>query len=176
MTFLELAKKRYSARKYQNVPVEEEKIRYILEAGRVAPSAANLQPWYFVVIRDGEMRRKVGGTYHRDFILQAPVLIAICGDHSKSWRRADGKDFCDQDAAIAVTHMILAAAEQGLGTCWIGAFDSMQCHKALGLPGHIEVIALLPLGYPADEGNPDRHDSGRKRLEEIMRQDGWKES
>ena len=107
-------------------------------------------------------------TYSRDWILEAPVIIVICGDHSKSWRRADGKDHCDIDAAIAVDHMTLAATELGLGSCWVCAFDSMQCHKVLKLPPHIETIVLLPLGYAADKGDPERHETKRKKMEEIV--------
>ena len=168
MSFLELAKKRYSTRSFKNTPVEKEKLMQILEAGRVAPSAVTYQPLYFIVLRDEEMRKKVAATYSHSWLLEAPVIIVICGDHSKSWRRADGKDHCDIDAAIAIDHMTLAATELGLGSCWVCAFDSMQCHKVLKLPPHIETIALLPLGYAADKGDPERHETKRKKMDEIV--------
>lgn len=168
MSFLELAKKRCSVRSYQDRPVEEDKLMQVLEAGRVAPSAVNFQPWFFVVLREEEQRKKVAETYARDWIKEAPVLIAICGDHGRSWRRPDGKDHCDIDVAIAIDHMTLAAAELDLGTCWICNFDVMKCHKILNLPHQLEVIALLPLGYPADKADPGRHDSKRKKMEEIV--------
>lgn len=168
MTFLELAKKRYSTRSFKNTPVEEEKLKQILEAGRVAPSAVNFQPLYFIVLRDEELRKKVAATYAREWLSEAPVIIVICGDHSKSWRRADGKDHCDIDAAIAIDHMTLAATELGLGSCWVCAFNSMQCHQILKLPPHIETIALLPVGYPADKSDPERHATKRKKMEEIV--------
>lgn len=173
MSFLELAKKRYSVHKYKKIPVEVEKLEEILEAGRVAPSAVNYQPLYFIVIRDSAMRRDIATTYHKPWILEAPVLIVICGDHSKSWRRPDGKDHLDMDAAIAIDHMTLAAADLGLGTCWVCMFDSMLCHKILNLPPFIETIALLPLGYPADRVDSNRHKKGRKSFEEIVRMDGF---
>ncbi len=170
---MNLAQKRYSVRKYKDIPVEEEKLTQILEAGRLAPSAVNFQPLYFIVLRDKEIKQKVSSTYHRDWILQAPVLIVICGAHQKSWRRPDGKDHCDIDAAIAIDHMTLAAADLGLGTCWVCMFDSWQCHRILNLPSHLETIALLPLGYPAEEQS--RPEKKRKKLEEIVRWDGFYE-
>ncbi|WP_094545914.1 nitroreductase family protein [Petroclostridium xylanilyticum] len=173
MSFLELAKRRYSVRDYKDTPVEEEKILQVLEAGRVAPSAVNYQPLYFIVVRDEELRKKILTTYPRNWIASAPVIIVVCGDHSKAWRRADGKDHCDIDTAIAIDHMTLAATDLGLGTCWVCAFNSMQCHKILGLPSHIEVIALLPLGYPADQADVDRHSTKRKKIEEIVYWDGF---
>jgi len=172
MNFLDLAKRRYSVRKYKEISVEEEKLNYVLEAGRVAPSACNFQPWYFVVVKDEDLKKKVADTYGRDWIYKAPVIIAACGDHSQSWHRGDGKDHCDVDVAIAVTHMTLAAAEQGLGTCWVCAFDAKKCHEVLGLPENMEVIALIPLGYPEDDVDPDRHAARRKEMGQIVRIEG----
>jgi nitroreductase len=172
MTFLELAKKRYSVRKYKNIPVEEDKLQQVLEAGRVAPSAVNFQPLHFIVFREEEMRKKVADTYEIGaWIYEAPVIIMICGDHSKAWRRPDGKGHCDIDAAIAADHMTLAAAELGLGTCWVCNFDTRVLHKLLRLPPHVEAIVLLPLGYPADQGDPGRHETKRKKMEEIVHWD-----
>jgi len=172
MSFLELAKRRYSVRSYKDIPVEEEKLKYVLEAGRVAPSAVNFQPLHFVVAQDEEMRKKIASTYKKDWILQAPVIMVICGDHSKAWRRPDGKDHCDIDAAIAIDHMTLAAADLGLGTCWVCMFNSMQCHRILDLSPQMETIALLPLGYPADEGDVNRHGT-RKNFKEIVHWGGF---
>ena len=173
MSFLELAKRRYSVRSYKEIPVEEEKLKQVLDAGRVAPSAMNFQPLHFVVAQDEEMRKKITSTYHKDWILQAPVIMVICGDHSKSWRRPDGKDHCDIDAAIAIDHMTLAAADLGLGTCWVCMFNAMQCHRILDLPSHMETIALLPLGYPAGEGDVNRHGTKRKNLKEMVHWGGF---
>lgn len=173
MSFLELAKKRYSTRKYENIPVEKEKLMEILEAGRVAPSAANYQPLHFIVIQDQEMRKDIATTYHKPWILQAPVIIVVCGDHNRAWRRPDGKDHLDIDAAIAIDHMTLAAADLGLGTCWVCMFNALLCHQILNLPRQIETIALLPLGYPADEVDVNRHEKERKRIDEIIHWDGF---
>lgn len=92
----------------------------------------------------------------------------VCGDHSVSWKRADGKDHCDIDIAIAVTHMTLMATEQGLGTCWVCNFDKQKCIAVLNLPENIEPMVLLPLGYPADVVNAERHSSNRKQMEMIV--------
>jgi len=165
MSFIELAKKRYSVRDFKNIPVEREKILQVLEAGRVAPSAVNYQPWHFIVVTDEGVKNRIAEAYSRDWFKKAPVIIIACGDHSQSWKRRDGKDHCDIDVAIAVDHMTLAATDLGLGTCWVCAFDAEKCHKALGLPENLEVIALMPLGYPADKGVPEKR---RKSIEDIV--------
>ncbi|MDD3839819.1 MAG: nitroreductase family protein [Clostridia bacterium] len=175
MFFIDLAKRRYSTRKYKDQPVELEKLQQVLEAARIAPSAANLQPVKLVVLQDDDMRKKISVTYKRDWILQAPVIIVACGDHDKSWHRGDGKDHCDVDVAIAVDHMTLAAAELGLGTCWICAFDAKKCHQLLELPDNLEPIVLLPLGYPADQVDVNRHQTKRKDMDELVYWDVYKE-
>jgi nitroreductase len=169
MEFLELAKARYSCRNYKDKEVEEEKIMAVLEAGRIAPSAANRQPWVFIVVREKKNLEKIYGTYARDWIQTAPVIIAICGDHSRAWVRSDGKDHTDVDVSIATDHMTLAATEQGLATCWICAFDKGLCTEVLDLPSHIEPIVLLPMGYPADHVELNRHKGQRKSLEELIK-------
>jgi nitroreductase len=145
MNFLELAKKRYSVRSYLDKPVEEEKLRYVLEAGRIAPSAANFQPWHCIVARDKQLIAQIGSAYPRKWFTEAPVVLVLCG-----WKRNDGKDHTDIDIAIMADHMTLAAAESGLGTCWVCNFDADKISQLLKLPDNIEPIVLLPLGYPAD--------------------------
>ncbi len=169
MTFLELAKSRYSLRKYQPRPVEEEKLNYILECGRVAPSAANFQPWEIFVVREEEMRSLISTTYSRKWLKEAPVILVFCGDHQAGWKRPDGKDHTDIDVAIIVDHMTLAAAEQGLGTCWICHFDARKCSEILQLPEHLEPIVLLPLGYPGDTPEYHADHLKRKALPEIVK-------
>jgi nitroreductase len=166
MSFIDIAMKRHSVREYKDIPVENEKILQILEAARIAPSAVNYQPWHFIVITDENEKAKVTSAYPRDWFKKAPAIIVVCGDHSRSWKRKDGKDHCDIDAAIAMDHMTLAAVDIGLGACWVCAFDAEQCHRVMGLPGNIEVIALMPLGYPANEHFvPDKK---RKSLDEVV--------
>jgi len=169
MSFLDLAKERYSVRNFKEQEVEKEKILQVLEAARVAPSAVNYQPWHFIVITDQQLRSKVAETYPRPWFQSAPVVIVACGDHSQSWKRKDGKDHYDIDVAIAVDHMTLAAADLGLGTCWVCAFDAQKCHEILGLPDHLEVVALLPMGYPKEDSKPEKK---RKSIEDIV---SWEE-
>jgi len=169
MDFIQLAKARYSCRQYLDKEVEQDKLLHVLETGRIAPSAANKQPWFFVVIKEKKGLEKIYSTYARDWIKTAPVVIAICGDHSRAWVRSDGKGHTDVDASIAVDHMTLAATEIGLATCWICAFDKELCSEVLDLPDHIEPIVLLPIGYPADQCDVNRHDGQRKPLQEILK-------
>ncbi len=166
--FLDIAKRRYSCRRYDPGPVESEKLDLILEAGRIAPSAVNLQPWHFFVIRDPDELEKICQAYHREWFRTAPCVIVICGDHSQSWKRKDGKDHCDIDVAITTDHMTLQATELGLATCWICNFDPLKVREVLGLPGHLEPAVLLPVGYPLDEVDPERHQAKRKALSEFI--------
>jgi nitroreductase len=169
MTFLELAKNRYSCRNYASRQVEKEKLDLVLEAGRIAPSAVNFQPWHFIVIREKENLEAIWKTYHREWFRSAPCVIVICGNHEQSWKRKhDGKDHCDIDVAITVDHMTLQATELGLATCWICNFDKDITINTLSLPAHMEPIVILPLGYPLDRGDPDRHTEKRKPAEDIV--------
>ncbi len=168
MTFLDLAKKRYSCRDYKSQPVEEEKLMKVLEATRIAPSACNLQPWKFIVVREKDNLEKVCSTYKRKWIQTAPVLIVVCGDHEASWKRSDHKDHCDVDISIAIDHMTLQASELDLATCWVCDFDAMKCAELLNLPATLEPIALIPIGYPNDSKSSDRHSDDRKSIDKIV--------
>jgi nitroreductase len=151
VNFLELANTRYSVRGYENTPIEDDKLKYIFEAAHFAPSAANFQPSIFILIKSQESRQALEAVYNKKWFFQAPVIIAACCDRAVSWKRHDGKDFGDIDVAIAFDHLTLAATEQGLGTCWIGNFDSVEAKRVLKLPEHIDPIAFTPLGYPSLE-------------------------
>jgi nitroreductase len=168
MTFLEIAKTRYSCRNYLVKGIEKEKLDYILECGRIAPSAANFQPWQIVVVSDEILKKELFETYKRDWFLQAPVILVFIGDHQQGWKRGDGKDHTDIDVSIIIDHITLAAAEQGLGTCWICNFDAAGCVKILDLPDHLEPIAYLPLGYPAESTDENVRHLKRKSKEEII--------
>lgn len=166
MNFIELAQNRYSVRKFQDKPVEQEKLLKVLEAGRLAPSAVNFQPWQFIVINEPEMMKAFAPVYHRDWFNDVPACIVILGNHHEAWhRKLDGKDFTDVDAAIAIDHLTLAATDAGLGTCWVCNFDVPACISFFNLPENMEPIALLPIGYPADSTPPAKK---RKALEEIV--------
>lgn len=169
MNFLDLAKKRFSVRSYETKPVPEEALEMVLEAGRLAPSAANRQPCHLIVVRSEEQRRKLGMAYSRDWFWQAPVIIVICVETARAWVRSDKKCFADVDGAILVDHMTLCAAELGLGTCWICAFEPQKIRSILNLPEGVEPLALVPLGYPAE---PVRAKS-RKPQAELVHQETW---
>ncbi|HWT26951.1 MAG TPA: nitroreductase family protein [Mobilitalea sp.] len=171
MTLLELAKQRHSVRSYQSKEVEREKLLQVLEAGRLAPSAVNFQPFHFIVITEEEGKSKVNEAYPREWLRKAPVIIVVCGDHSKSWKRKDGKDHCDIDAAIAIDHMTLAATDLGLGTCWICAFDAKRLHENLELPANLEPIAIVPFGYPDEERVAEKV---RRSLDEMVSWENYK--
>jgi nitroreductase len=168
MNILDLAKKRKSIRKYQTKQIEKEKLEYVLEVAKNAPSACNNQPWQFIVIQTQEKLAEIKTCYKRDWIKQAPTIIAICGNHETSWKRkdTDNKDHLDIDIAIAIDHMTLAATEQGLGTCWVCAFNENKCAEILNLPENIEPIALLPIGYPLISEEPIKR-TPRKELSET---------
>ncbi len=164
---LSLAQKRYSVRKYDARPVPDELLRYVLETARLAPSAVNLQPATFVVIRDASMLSRLAEAYQREWFRTIPACIVACGNHNVSWHRAaDGKDHCDIDVAIAVEHICLAATEVGLGTCWVCNFDTSRCRELLELPPYVEPIVLLPIGFPAADNEPPV--KKRKSLDEIV--------
>jgi len=167
--FLDIAKRRYSCRNYDARPVEEDKLSLVLEAGRVAPSAVNYQPWHFYVIQGEKELGRFHAAYHREWFRTAPCVIVICGDHSTSWKRkSDGKDLCDVDVAITTDHMTLQATELGLATCWICNFDPEITRELLGLPEKMEPVVILPIGYPMDKVDPERHTEKRKPLSETV--------
>ncbi|MCG8477431.1 MAG: nitroreductase family protein [Cytophagales bacterium] len=171
MAFIDLAKQRYSARKYQDKPVEKELLLQVLEAGRIAPSAKNKQPWHFVVITNEEILSDISDCYARNWLKTAKCIIVVCGDHHQAWRRADGKSHTDVDVAIAIDHMTLAATDLGLATCWICKFDVIKCAETLDLPEGVEPIALIPVGYPADNENCKQQAKLRKSIKEIVHWD-----
>jgi len=157
-------KQRRSVRAYKPAQVEEEKLKKILEAGRLAPSANNWQDWKFVIVREIESRNKLArAAFGQLFIGEAPVVIVACGTEPKAIM-ACGQPTSTVDVSIACAFMMLAACEQGLGTCWIGAFREDEVKKILKIPEPIRVVAVIPLGYP-DEG-PSQKD--RKDFDEIV--------
>jgi len=160
-SFVKIAKSRYSSRVYYKKSIKKEILEEILETARLAPSARNSQPWYIFVVQQDEIHNKIAGCYSKQWIKTAPVILIICGNHSKSWKRSDGKDHCDIDVSIFTDHLTLAATEYGLATCWICKFDTKKCAEILNLPQHVEPIALLPIGYPRDIVNCDRHNTQR---------------
>ena len=169
MTVYESIETRKSIRDYEKRPVEPEKLQRILEAGRLAPTALCSNATRFVVVDDPELMKKVQAACMGQALLgKAPMAVVVCSDSTRNMG-------CDQrastvDCSIALSFMMLAAAEEGLGTCWIGGFTQEPLKEALGIPAEYDVVALTPLGYPAEEGLP----RNRKPLEELVYHNGWK--
>ena len=165
MNILDVIKERCSVRSFSAKAVEKDKLDYVLEAVRMAPSAVNYQPIRFYVVHSEPMLGEIKSCYGREWINSAPIVIVACGDHNTGWHRADGKDHTDIDTAIAVDHLTLAATEAGLGTCWVCNFDAVRCASVLNLPEGVEPVALVPLGYPS---SVCRTIKKRKEADEII--------
>jgi nitroreductase len=170
LAVFEAIRNRRSIRSYTDKPVEEEKLQKVLEAARLSPSAVNFQPWSFVVVKDKTSKMHLAKAYPPAWFNQAPLIIVVCANPQTAWLRRDGEEFWKVDAAIATQSMILVATELGLGTCWICAFDEKKTKSALGIPENIRVVAMTPLGYPAEQKEPV---SERKSLDEIVHRDKW---
>ena len=173
MNLLEIIQQRRSLRTYLDKPVEQTKLDYILEGARLAPSWKNLQCWRFIVVKDLKLRTGITAAFTegnpgRKAIVQAPVVIVLCAlpNESEVW---EDKDFTMLDAGLAMEHLILAATELGLGTCWQGMFTEETVKGVLDIPEGIRVVAMTPLGYPAEERRP----RPRKELNEIVFYEGW---
>jgi nitroreductase len=169
MEFSNLIRERYSVRAYKPNPVEEDKLQQVLQAARLAPTAANRQPLQLIVIHTAGREEELRRIYSQDWFVQPPLVIGICGVPGRAWTRRDGMNYHVIDVAIAMDHLILAAADLGLGTCWVGAFDPAAAREVLGLPDDVEPIAFTPLGYPADQPKPKK----RKPLSELVRYENW---
>jgi len=165
MDFLELAEKRYSVRAYKSIPLEYNKLQHVLEAARLAPTAANRQPFKLIIIKTNGREAELLRIYNKPWFVEAPVIICACGILSQGWTRKDDKNYCDVDVTIAIDHLILAATELGLGTCWVGAFNPEEARKVLKLSENEEPIVFTPLGYPNDQPG----EKIRKPIEELVR-------
>ena len=167
----EAIKTRRSVRSYKPDPVPEESLKRILEAARLAPSGHNAQAWKFVVVKDEERRKKlVEAAAGQSFVGEAPVVIAAVSLDPEHIMRCEVPAYA-VDLAIAVDHMTLAAVEEGLDTCWIGAFSQSKVKQILGIPKEYKVVALLPLGFAKDEPEPKT----RKNIEEVVCYESFKE-
>lgn len=170
MKFLEIAKKRYSARSYTTKKVEQEKLDLILEAAHVAPTGANLQPHKILVVQEEEGLKKISKAAN---IYSAPMAIIISTDKSKVWTRPfDGHKLTDIDASIITDHMMLQATELGLGSVWICYFKPDVIKNEFGFSENLEPVNILAIGYAADEpASPDRHVQTRKPINEMVSYD-----
>ena len=169
MNYQDLIRKRFSVRAYSSNPVEDKKLARVLEAARLAPTASNRQPYRLIVIhtegREDELRR----IYNKDWFVQAPLVICACGVPEERWVGEDGMDYLGVDVAIVMDHFILAATDEGLGTCWIGAFNKDVAREVLRIPEEIQPIVFTPLGYPAETAGS----KVRRPREDLILYEQW---
>jgi len=169
---IDAIRKRRSIRKYEEREVTEEQLTQVLEAARLAPSWKNQQPWRFLVIRDAAKRQAVAdileGNPARKGIAQAPVLIVVCADPALSGVE-NGKEYYMADIGIVMDHIMLEAADMGLGTVFVGWYDEDKMRQALGVPDQFRIVGMTPLGYPAKEPKP----VPRKELDELVHWETW---
>lgn len=169
MDVMEAVQKRFSVRKYLDRPIEPEKLQRVMEAARLAPSASNRQVWRFVLIQDPERRQAIAAAAGQEFVGAAPVVIAGCATDGTRIMRC-GIPCHAVDLGIAMEHIALQATAEGLGTCWIGAFDAEAVKHIIGAPAEAVVVELMPLGYPA----VDQPVKSRLALDEIVMQETWR--
>ena len=166
MTFKELTSMRSSVRQYTDTPVKNEDLDYIMECARLAPSAVNYQPWHFYIATSEESKAALCRCYDREWFRSAQVYIVCTIRHDQAWvRKFDGKEHGDIDIAIATEHICLAAAERGLGTCWVCNFDSALCKQLLNFSDNEEPAVIVALGHP--DPNTPAKEKQRKLLSEI---------
>ncbi len=165
MDIYEAIQTRRSIRSYQKKSVPDDILRRVLDAARCAPSANNIQPWKFILVREAERRKKVARlSWNQSFIAEAPIVVVACGLPTQGQIGGYASSVL-VDVAIALDHLTLAARAEGLGTCWIGAFDNEGLKSLLRIPRELQIVAVTPLGYPSREiTQPGR----RKNLPEII--------
>jgi nitroreductase len=184
LEFFEVIQKRKSYRNFSSQPVEQDKIYKVLDAARLAPSWQNRQCWRFIVVQDKETIKKIGRlrplNYNINFFLRNVPVIIVASANPKDSGHRNGIDYYLVDASIAMEHLVLAATDLGLATCWVGAFDEQMIKDVLEIPKEIRVVALTPLGYAAEKPNiVDKvskivaKGANRKKIEEIAYFEKW---
>lgn len=167
MDVKEAIKARRSIRRFKKDPIPEDLLREVLEAATWAPSAGNVQPWQFYVITQAEKRKGLSKAGRQGFLGEAPVIIVVCAllERAARYYGERGKSlYCLQDSAAAIQNLLLRATSLGLSTCWVGAFSETQVKEILGLPPEARPVALIPLGYPAENPLPPP----RRGLSEVV--------
>lgn len=170
MEFMSLIQHRYSVREFKSDLIESDLLHQALEAARFAPTAANRQPFRLIVIHTQGKKEELFRIYSRNWFVNAPIIVCACGILGEGWVRADGKSYIDVDIAIVMDHFSLAAADLGLGTCWVASFDVSAAREVLNLPENVEPLVFMPLGYAADEIG----DKVRKPMSELIYYEHWK--
>lgn len=171
MDFEQLILARYSCRHYSDQAIEDHVLKKVLDAGRLAPTAANRQPFQIIVIKTSGKDDELLKIYPKEWFIEPPLILCVCSQADLGWRRKkyDDQSYAVVDAAIVVDHLTLQAADLGIGTCWIGDFDPQAAREFLSLPDDIEPVAFTPLGYPLDKPRPKK----RKDLEDLVRYETW---
>jgi len=169
----EAIKGRRSIRAYTNREVTEENVKKLIDAARWAPSAGNVQPWEFIIVRKPETKHRLAtAALNQTFIEEAPVVIVVCADEARSARAYGSRGstlYCIQDTAAAIQNIHLTAYSLGLGTCWVGAFRETLVRETLNLPPHLRPVAIIPVGYPAEKPAP----RPRRSLDEITHSESF---
>lgn len=168
MDVLEAIKERRSIRSFTDKNVSEETVNQLIEAARCAPSAGNIQPWEFVIVRDADTKRRLSeAALNQAFIEKAPVVIVVFADLNRSSRGYGSRGvhlYCIQDTAAATENILLTAQELGFGTCWVGAFHEDEVADALKAPRYLRPVAIIPVGIPADWSSATR----RRSVDEVV--------
>lgn len=165
MDFYEVLKKRRSFRGFDpSRTVPPEALERIMQAVQCAPSACNRQPWRFVVVFNEELKQKIGGCYPKNWLVEAPAIVVAMADYSSCWTRLEGTPAAEIDLGIAMEHLVLAAAAEGLGTCWICAFEKSRMNEVMQISAPWSVEAITPLGF----ANTEPRDLKYKAIEDIF--------
>ena len=165
MDFNKVISSRRSIRSYKTDPIPESALAQITETVQQAPSACNLQPWEFRIIFNDKIREAICRVYTQKWLAEAPAIVVALGNSATAWKRLDGSSIIDMDIGIAMEHLVLAAAAEGLGTCWICAYDVKNMNQALEITAPWNALAISPLGYPAQQPG----DISRKPADEIVK-------
>ena len=169
MNFQTLIQQRYSVRDYKPESVGQDVLNHVLLAAQFAPTAANRQPFRLIVIHTEGKKEQLKKIYNREWFIEAPILICACGIPEQGWIREDGRPYLDVDIAIVMDHVSLAAADLGLGTCWIASFEVEAAREFLKIPSDAEPIIIMTLGYPAGE----QGEKERKPIRDLVSYETW---
>jgi nitroreductase len=171
MDFEQLIQHRYSCREYSPDPIDDQVLEKVLKAARLAPTAANMQPFQIIIINTENKQEDLLKIYNKAWFVQPPIVLCACSVPDQAWVRHsyDNENYAIVDVSIVVDHITLQAADLGLGTCWIAAFDPQATRELLKLPDEVVPIIFTPLGYPLDEPL----EKTRKPLSDLIRYDTW---
>ncbi|MBN2143490.1 MAG: nitroreductase family protein [Candidatus Aureabacteria bacterium] len=173
MKILEVIRQRYSVRAYQDRPIDEDKLQRVLEAARSAPSAKNRQEWRFIVVTDPELKKGLAEAANQQHFIASASVVIVCCSVGGDYTMRCGQRAAPIDLAIAIDHMSLQAVAEGLGSCWIGAFYPDKVRKLLQIPDSVEIVELLPIGYPSDKAPSSKN---RLPFQSVFSYNEWPEN